>query len=118
MKTNYYRDRDGQKATSVIDLGCAQELEISTRRWSDGSLITSASVHRINGASRVHVIGFNGDGDYTKRLVLSRPSRVTAAVVKSQHDQCLTRLPALLQEVEQHYLALQDKQKKEASHAG
>ena len=109
MSTSYYRDRDGHKANTVYDLGNQRELQISTRRWSDGNLVTTATVHRIDGNARVHMLGFGGDGDFNHRIVFTRPSRVTANVVRFQHDQCLTKLQEIIQAANQHYENLKAK---------
>lgn len=104
MFTTYSRERDGNQASSVHDLGDNRELHIRTSRWFDASLVTNATVHRVDSNARIHVMGFGtGGGDFNQRLASTRPARITAKAVMIQHDGCLSQLQQVIAAVNQHY---------------
>lgn len=104
MTTTYTRDSDGHKATTVHDLQKQRELHITTYKSSNGPLVTSATVHQIEGDLKRHRFGCGGfGGDFSQRLVCTFPARVTAKTVKEQHEQCLQKLQEVLTAVDAHY---------------
>lgn len=106
MNTNYTRDRDGHKATTLVDLGNQRELQITTSKSSSGPLTTRASVHQIEGNTRRHIFGFGGTrGDFSKQISCSFPARVTANAVREQHERCLVQLDEIKQAIQAHYEA-------------
>ena len=115
MRTHYsHSTRDGHKLVTIIELGGARELDISTRKGLGGALESRASVHLCSGNSRRHVIGFNGDGDFNRLFLSTSPKRVTEKVAREQHAQILAQLESVKLAVEMHYAA-QDR--KEPAHA-
>ncbi len=106
MTTNYTRDRDGHRAITVHDLGNQRELQITTSKSSTGPLTTRVTVHQIDGNSRRHMFSFGGiRGDFSAQVACTFPGRVTANVVRAQHEQCLGQLQEILQAVQKHYEA-------------
>ncbi len=115
MRTHYsHSTRDGHRLVTIIDLGDARELDISTRKGLGGSLESRASVHLCTGNTRRHVIGFNGEGDFNRLFLSTTPKRVTEKVAREQHAQILAQLESVKLAVEMHYAA-QDR--KEPAHA-
>ncbi|KEH07478.1 hypothetical protein DR66_3852 [Delftia acidovorans] len=115
MRTHYsHSTRDGHRLVTIIDLGGARELDISTRKGLGGALESRASVHLCTGISRRHVIGFNGDGDFNRLFLCTNPKRVTEKVAREQHTLVLAQLDAIKLAVEMHYAA---QECKEPAHA-
>lgn len=106
--------RDGHRLETTIDLGDQRELVIRTSKGDHGVLQTFASVHKCEGNSRVHVIGFGKTGDYCNRVLCTQPKRVTEKLTREQHDQALCQIDAIKLAVEMHYDA---QQREEAAHA-
>ena len=115
MNTSFSNNiRDGHRGNTEIDLGDRRVLTVSTRKLNS-SLVTSASVSLVEGGFKRFVMGFGGDGDFSKKLVASKPKRVTEKVVREQHTQALTQIEDLKLQVEMHYDALE--KRKAAAHA-
>lgn len=111
MTTTYTRDRDGHKATTVHDIQKQRELHITTYKSSNGPLVTSATVHHIEGNFKRHTFGCGGvGGDFSQRLACTFPARVTAKTVSGQHEQCLLKLQEILTAVNAHYAAQAERQ--------
>lgn len=103
--THYSRDRDGHTAKTLHDLGNQRELLISTSKMHSGELVTRAYVHRVEGRSQIHVIGYGIDGDFSRKIMSSRPARTTVKVVQAQHEKSLEQLEMILEAVQAHYAA-------------
>ncbi|WP_231890467.1 hypothetical protein [Delftia sp. GW456-R20] len=115
MRTHYsHSTRDGHKLVTIIELGGARELDISTRKGLGGALESRASVHLCSGNSRRHVIGFNGDGDFNRLFLSTSPKRVTEKVAREQHTLILAQVESIKLAVEMHYAA---QERKEPAHA-
>ncbi|MCR6481043.1 hypothetical protein NU688_33135 [Variovorax sp. ZS18.2.2] len=106
MQTRYYRDRDGCKASTSVPLENNRELSIVTRRLTaaGGQLVTSANVSTLKDGYSVHVMGFGtAGGDFSQRVVVTSPARVTEKVVREQHEKALANIALITQGVERHY---------------
>ena len=108
MITNYYRDHDGWNGKTTLDIEDGRTLVIRTsKRAVGGGMATNATVWLCNadGTNR-HVMGFGlGEGDYSERLVLSMPARITEKLVRQQHENTLTRLESIRADVRDYYEA-------------
>ena len=97
MKTHIQKGRDGWKATSRIELDNGRVLTIQTSKGSYGGLTTWASVAVRDGDFLSHRLY----QDFSKTIIKTMPSRVTAKVVEAQH--ALIDLDNVKAMVEQHY---------------
>lgn len=108
MITNYYRDHDGWNGKTTLDIEDGRTLVIRTSKRSiGGGLATSVTAWRRNedGSNR-HVMGFGlGEGDYSERVMLSMPSRITEKLVRQQHETTLTRIGSIRADVRDYYEA-------------
>ncbi|WP_313569364.1 hypothetical protein [Comamonas terrigena] len=105
MKTRYFRDRFGHQASTVVQLDSRRSLLISTSQWPDGVLTTTATVRTLRNGKFTLAVSTDGLGDFYKQVAVSSPGRVTAALVKAQHDSCVERLPEMHSEIAAHYNA-------------
>jgi hypothetical protein len=105
MKTRYFRDRFGHQASTVVQLDARRSLLISTSQWPDGVLSTTATVRTLRAGKFTLAVSTGGLGDFYKKVAVSSPGRVTADLVKAQHDSCVERLPELHSEIAAHYNA-------------
>lgn len=88
IKTTYRKNHYNQHvitSSTMLDEVKRLELSVSTSKVSSGSLVTSASVNTLStdGNSSMHAM-FT---DFNKRLLVSKPKRVTIKVVEEQHNQ-------------------------------
>ena len=97
METLVRKGRDGWEAKSEIQLDNDRVLSIRTSKGSYGGLTTWASVSVRDGDFLSHRL-FQ---DFSKNIIKTNPSRVTAKVVEAQH--ALINLDEVLAMVEQHY---------------
>lgn len=111
MKTTYYKDKyDGWVAKSTAMLteenGENRELDIGTRRSSNGNLVTSATVHWVGEhGSRTHAFSFGATGgDYSQRIKTTDVKRLSEKVLREQHEYCLTHLPQIRETAVKFYL--------------
>ena len=72
------------KSTVMIDEVKRLQLIVHTSKVSSGSLVTSASVDTVSedGYSSIHAM-FT---DFNKRLLVTKPKRVTLKIVEEQHQ--------------------------------
>ena len=97
MNTTVRKGRDGWAAESRVDLGNGRVLTVKTSKGAYGGLTTWASVSVRDGDFLSHRLY----QDFSKGIITSNPSRVTAKVVEAQH--ALINLDEVLAMVEQHY---------------
>lgn len=115
MKTSYsHSTRDGHCAETEIDLGERHVLTILTRKNTNGTLVSMASVSEGQGGIRMHITKFDGSGDFRATVAQSTPKRVTANAVQAQHDQALATVDAIKLAVKRYYEAQANK---DAAHA-
>lgn len=105
MKTQYFRDEFGHQASTLVLVEVNRALLITTSKWPDGNLTTTASVRTLREGRFTLEVSVDGLGDFYKKLEVTRPGRATAALVKAQHEACLLLLADLQQEIETHYKA-------------
>jgi hypothetical protein len=105
MKTQYFRDEFGHQASTLVQVEVNRALLITTSKWPDGNLTTTASVRTLRQGKFTLAVSSDGLGDFYKKLEVTRPGRSTAALVKAQHDACLVQLADLQQEIDNHYKA-------------
>jgi hypothetical protein len=106
VETHTYRDRDGWHAKSEINVSATRVLKLTTSKVISGTgLRTSATVWNADGGGTLrHAMAFGGpSGDYSATAALSKPGRVTEAVVTAQHQAVLAQLSTVLVAIEQHY---------------
>jgi hypothetical protein len=105
MAYRLYRDRDGWKALSEIELDDERQLVIRTSKNTNGALATVLTVWKVEkGGSKTHVAGFGlRSGDYAKRIITSRPARITEKVVNEQHLLVLVQLESIKVKIREHY---------------
>lgn len=97
--------RDGNwhaQSTTMVD-DTDRELSIVTMKHHDGVVRTRASVHRIVGTTRRHVLGFGIGGDFSAPMMAMRYQRVTEKTVSTQHATCLAQAESVLFQVRDHY---------------
>lgn len=104
-----YRTKPSKADTNVRIPGTRRVLQITTRKWDNGNLVTTASVHSLSGAFAVTLIG----EDFYQRLATSQ-LRATPSAVRRQHDECLADVDALLDQVMQFYAARDAKEAEKA----
>lgn len=85
-----------------IDLPGAgnRSLRLSTHKTSSGQLVTSATVGTVDRG----MFSYMMYTDFNKRIIATRPARVTAKVVDAQHSvakEC--HMDALMAEIIAHY---------------
>lgn len=97
METFVRKGRDGWEAKSEIQLDNDRVLSIKTSKGAYGGLTTWAGVSVRDGNFLTHIMY----QDFSKTIIKSNPSRVTAKVVEAQH--ALINLDEVLAMVEQHY---------------
>lgn len=98
--------RNGWTAKTNVELGENRVLEVSTRKGSGGALVTTAYVHTREGnflTHRFNIGGPGGDGDYSERLEVSKPARVTENAVRDQHTRNVLNLDAIVPRALAHY---------------
>lgn len=106
--------RDGHRAQTEIDLGGQRVLTISTRK-SNTALVSSAAVYLVEGNVKRFIMGFGGEGDFSKQFLIAKPKRVTEKIVRDQHDQALLQIEEIKLQVAMHYDA--QEKRKAAAHA-
>ena len=75
------------EAKDSIELGNDRVLQISTHKTSDGTLVTTATVHLRDGAFLSHRM-FT---DFSQRMMTAKV-RCTAKTVATQHADCMKRI--------------------------
>jgi len=106
-ETRLYRDRDGWKAESEVELEHNRLLKLRTAKvTSNTGLRTTATVWNTSGGTLRHAMAFGGpQGDFSETVAFSKPSRVTETVVGAQHSAALKRLSEIKSAIERHYAA-------------
>lgn len=120
MNTKYFRDHDGWNAVTEIEIEGGRQLVIRTgKRGVGGGLATNATVWTIEAdGTRRHSMGFGAPGgDYSERLVLSQPGRITEKQVRQQHERTLGLVPVVVKDVQTFYATQGSMQAQGAGHA-
>ena len=97
MNTLVSKGRDGWTARTEIQLGNDRVLSIKTSKGAYGGLTTWAGVS----VRDVDFLTHRMFQDFSKTIIKTVPSRITAKVVEAQH--ALIDLDELLAMVESHY---------------
>lgn len=108
MDTNLYKNgRDGWQASTSLSMESQRELQIFTRRNNHGQLTTSATVwHLRSDGTRTHAMGLGTTGgDFSCRVLETRPLKITEKAVAAQHDKVLLQVDAIMERARQHYAA-------------
>lgn len=104
MQTRVFKDRDGWKAETRLDLEGSRVLMIKTRRNLQHKLASTASVWHCDGGGVMrHAYGFGTGGDYDQPLIQVSVPRVTESVVQAQHKRAIADLPYIKSRVAEHY---------------
>ena len=93
--------RGNWKAESNFDLADGRSLEITTHKVSSGQLVTTAIVGKNEGAFFSYMMY----QDFSKRLSVSKPSRITSKVVDEQQCLAVKQLGDLKVEIAAYYAA-------------
>ncbi|RCW66231.1 hypothetical protein [Pseudorhodoferax soli] len=103
--THRLTKRDGNwVAESVTKLEHNRELSIRTRRDSNGTVRTYATVSKIEGSFRTHRMGFGSKGgDFQKTVLSLNPTRATSKAIQTQHDTAMAQMESILFQVRKHY---------------
>lgn len=99
--TTVRKDHYGHwRATTQVefDPDAKRVLEVYTGKNSRGDLYTSASVHKLEGNAKTHMV-FQ---DFHKVMATVRV-RCTEKAVRQQHEDVLSRLESVRQYARQHY---------------
>lgn len=100
--TSFYKNAHGNwQASTIIMLSDKLQFTVSTSKRYNGELTTTASVGHVSedGNSIMHAV-FE---DYCKTLHAQRYSRITQAVVKTQHASVMNDLNVWVNEARAHY---------------
>jgi hypothetical protein len=82
IQTRIKKDiRNMWKAESVAMITEDLQLSVTTRKMSNGELVTNASVSKLEGNFHSHVMY----QDFSRRVRVTSPKRVTSKVVEAQH---------------------------------
>lgn len=90
--------RGNWRAETKIDLEDSMILQVLTHKVYSGALVTSAKIHKQEGAFLVHAMY----SDFHKCLK-STKTRVTSKAVAEQHGEALRQVEQLKEEVKQFY---------------
>ena len=105
--TRYYRNTRGWCGETTIALPGHEkkELVLNTHKHSYSPVLTTdASVHTDEGEGRrSFIIGAADVGDYSKRVILTSPKRVTEKSVQRQHETALLMLDDIVHEAVAYY---------------
>ena len=106
--TRIFKERDGWKALSQIEMDDVFVLKIRTARIASGDLVTSASVWQKQAQTGLlsHTMGNGKPGDYQQKLTQSRPARVTESLVTRQHRSVLAGLETIQVNARAYYASL------------
>lgn len=99
-KKTYIRKslHNGWQCETNVDLGNKLRLKIATHRAFDKMLVSHASICTFDGAFETHRV-FE---DYSERLINTK-QRCTEKNVQAQHNNAISRIPELIQEVAKQY---------------
>lgn len=102
MNTSIAKTKTGWQGNTRIDLGEGRILRIITAKALDGSLATTALVHRM-----VDEIGYRAElhnprHDYGRRMIQWKV-RVTEKQVRAQHGLALDMIDEMLPAITKHY---------------
>lgn len=106
VQTHTYRDRDGWHAKSEFNVNATRVLKLTTGKVIGGTgMRTSATVWNADAGGMLrHAMAFGGpSGDFSETVALSKPARVTEAIVTAQHQAALAQLSRVLVAIERHY---------------
>ena len=106
MTTRIYRDRDGWRAETQIDLEDRRVLKLRTSKCSMGrGLQTVATVWSYSGNGLLsHAMDLGtGYGDFREIVVTTPASRITEKLVTEQHDRLLKQVDAIRVQVGAFY---------------
>ena len=105
--TRYYRDTRGWCGETIVALPGYEkkQLVLNTRKHTSSPVLTTDASVRTNEGRGCwsFAIGFGGEGDYMKRVILTSPKRVTEKAVRQQHERALIMLNGITQDAVAHY---------------
>ena len=102
-KPDYQLGRDSYKkckAEAAFPLANGMQLQISVRKALNGGVYASCSAVKLDGGFTTHRMFY----DFSKKLI-QKQQMCNQKNVELMMGQALTMLPALLAEVEAHYIA-------------
>jgi hypothetical protein len=106
-ETKLSRGSEGWSAITRTPLGNDGKriLRIRTAKsQTSRTLVSAATVWHVGALGETHAMGFGGPtGDFTAHVVSSAQARVTQALVASQHQAALNRVPQVLSAIDKHY---------------
>ena len=99
MNTRISKGRNGWEVCTRIDMGDDRLLVIDTYKTFNGSLVTQARGKTVEGDFLV----WSSGTDYSKRLAVSTPKRLTAKVAEEQHNKALQDIAVIRADFKNHY---------------
>jgi hypothetical protein len=100
VQTRIYRDSNGWRAKTCVEIDATRVLIIKTNRvFNTGPLLTTASVWHVsqtgNGLSHAFGLGVPGYGDFHQDLIRVNVPRLTEKVIEAQHTRALANLESI-----------------------
>jgi hypothetical protein len=103
--TFVYKDkRTGWRAETKIQLGDGWQLNITTRKHHDGSLVSFASVDRKERGFLTHRMF----ADYSRNIIRRYNLRCTDKTIQALHDEALSHMENLMLDILAHYQAQEE----------
>lgn len=102
MSTSIAKTKAGWQGNTRIDLGDGRILRIVTAKALDGSLCTTALVHRVTKEIGYRAETHNPRIDYGRRMVHWNV-RTTEKQVRAQHELALDMVDDMLPAIAKHY---------------
>lgn len=102
MNTRIRKGVHGWTAETEVPIGDNRVLSILTMKRSDGSLTTTATVHRLETLRGMPMKSFAFGKDFHKAM-LTEQVRCTEKAVAKQHADVLSHISTIKQRVAEHY---------------
>lgn len=107
LKTTYGKGRDGRygKTRFRMEPNLVVDIDTSKRVIGSSGLVTLVTVSTDDGSGFLtHRISYpKPRGDFSKRYIVTEPSRVTERVLREQHEQALGMVDQFKADIQAHY---------------
>lgn len=97
------KGKSGWRAENIVEFDGPRKLAIETYKY-DGAMISRATVNTYGDLMMTHVFGLGGGGDFSERLIVTRPARGTAKAIVDQHAKALQQLLEIVERARAHYV--------------
>jgi O-phosphoseryl-tRNA(Cys) synthetase len=102
MNTSIAKTKTGWQGNTRVELDDGKVLVVTTAKALDGSLATTAGVHKIVRYTDGSVAESYNRHHYYK-IWMFMPVRATEKQVRAQHAEALSMIDEIISEIEQHY---------------